>query len=127
MAGARGPAKNRAETAEGEMLIPISMIALGTQLVITVADSIPKYDVARQCRLDNTQAFDLSTGLNETVKRCVSDERGALRQLQTQWSQFRESDRTVCTGEANAGGTSSYVGLLTRLQLAKDARLLPKQ
>ena len=109
------------------MQISFAMVVLSTQLVITVADGVPKYDVARECRLDSTQAFDLNVGLNEAVKRCVSDERGALAQLQTQWSQFRESDRTECTGEANAGGTSSYVGLLTCLQLAKDARLLPKE
>ncbi len=41
------------------MLIPISMIVLGTQLVIAVADGVPKYDIARGCRVDSTQAFDL--------------------------------------------------------------------
>ena len=64
------------------MLIPFSMIALGTQLVMTVAD-VPKYDIARGCRVDSTQAFDLSTGQNETIKKCVSDEQGAMEQLQT--------------------------------------------
>jgi hypothetical protein len=38
------------------MLFPFSMIALGTQLVITVADGVPKFDTARRCRLDTTQA-----------------------------------------------------------------------
>jgi len=109
------------------MLIPFSMIALGTQLVITVADGVPKFDIARGCRLDSTQAFDLNAGLNETVKRCVADEQQALTQLQTQWSQFRESDEAQCIGETNVGGTPSYVDLLTCLQLAKEARQLPKQ
>jgi hypothetical protein len=109
------------------MLIPFSMIALTTQLVMTVADGVPKFDIARGCRVDSTQAFDLSVGLNETVKRCVADEQQALTKLQTQWSQFREPDRTQCTGEANIGGTPSYVDLLTCLQLANDARQLPKQ
>ena len=109
------------------MLIPISMIALSTQLVITVAGGVPKFDIARGCRLDSTQAFDLSAGLNETVKRCVADEQQALTQLQTQWSQFRESDEAQCIGETNIGGTPSYVDLLTCLQLAKEARQLPKQ
>jgi hypothetical protein len=109
------------------MLIPFSMIALSTQLVMTVADGVPKFDIARGCRVDSTQAFDLSVGLNETVKRCVADEQQALTKLQTQWSQFREPDRTQCTGEANIGGTPSYVDLLTCLQLANDARQLPKQ
>ena len=108
------------------MPISFSMIVLGTQLVMTVADGVPKFDIARQCRLDSTQAFDLSAGLNETVKRCVADEQQAMTQLQTQWSQFLGSERAQCTEEANIGGTPSYVDLLTCLQAAKLARQLPK-
>jgi hypothetical protein len=108
------------------MLIPVSMIALSTQIVLTAADVVPKYDIARGCRLDSTQALDPNAGLNETVKRCVADEQGAMAQLQTQWSQFRATDKTQCIGEAGIGDTPSYVDLLTCLQLAKDARQLPK-
>ena len=104
-----------------------SMIVLGAQLVIPVADVVPKYDIARTCRLDSTKAFDLSTGLDETTKRCVADEQQAMAQLQTMWSQARESDKTVCTQETKIGGTPSYVDVLTCLQMAKDARELPKQ
>jgi hypothetical protein len=60
------------------MPISFSMIVLSSQLVVTVADGVPKFDIARQCRLDSTQAFDLSAGLNETVKKCVADEQQAL-------------------------------------------------
>jgi hypothetical protein len=109
------------------MPITFSMIALATQLVIPVADDVPKFDIARGCRIDSTQAFDLSTGQNETVKRCAADEQQALTQLQTQWSQFRGSDKAQCTEEANIGGTPSSVDLLTCLQAAKLARQLPKQ
>ena len=108
------------------MPISFSMIVLGTQLVMTVAAGVPKFDIARGCRLDSTQAFDLSTGQNETVKRCVADEQQALTQLQTQWSQFRGSDKAPCIGEANIGDTPSYVDLLTCLQAAKLAKQLPK-
>jgi hypothetical protein len=108
------------------MPISFSMIVLGTQLVMTVADGVPKFDIARGCRLDTTQALDLSTGQNETVKRCVADEQQALTQLQTQWSQFRGSDKAQCTEEASIGGTPSYVDLLTCLQAAKLARQLPE-
>jgi hypothetical protein len=111
---------------EDKMLIPVSMIVLGTQLVMTVADGVPKFDIERGCRLDSTQAFDLSTGQNETVKRCVADEQQALTQLQTQWSQFLGPEKAQCTVEANIGGTPSYVDLLTCLQAAKLARQLPK-
>jgi len=99
------------------MPISFSMIVLGTQLVMTVADGVPKFDIARGCRLDTTQALDLSTGQNETVKRCVADEQQALTQLQTQWSQFLGSDKAQCTEEANIGDTPSYVDLqLDRIQ-----------
>jgi hypothetical protein len=108
------------------MPISFSMIVLGSQLVMTVADDVPKFDVARECRLDSTQAFDLSVGLNETMKKCVADEQQALTQLGTQWAQFREPDKAQCTADTNIGGTPSYVDLLTCLQLAKDARQLPK-
>jgi hypothetical protein len=84
------------------------MIVLGTQLVMPIADGVPKFDIARECRVDSTQAFDLSAGLNETVKRCVADEQQALTQLQTQWSQFRKPDKAQCTGEANIGGTPPF-------------------
>jgi hypothetical protein len=102
------------------------MIALGTQLVVMVADVVPKFDIARGCHLDSTQAFDLNTGKDETIKKCVADEQGAMAVLSTQWSQFREADRRQCIEEADIGGPPSYVDLLTCLQLAKDARQLPK-
>jgi len=109
------------------MPISFSIIVRGSQLVMTVADGVPKFDIERGCRLDTTQSLDLSTGQNETVKRCVADEQQALTQLQTQWSQFRDSDKAQCTEEANIGGTPSYVDLMTCLQDAKEARQLPKQ
>jgi hypothetical protein len=31
------------------MLVPFSMIVLRTQLVMTVADDVPKFDIARGC------------------------------------------------------------------------------
>jgi hypothetical protein len=88
---------------------------------------VPKFDIARGCRLDSTQAFDLNAGLDETIKRCISDEQQAQAQLQTQWSQFREHDKAQCSEIANVGGTPSYVELLTCLQAAKEAGELSKQ
>jgi hypothetical protein len=108
------------------MPVQFSMIALGAQLVVAAADVVPAFDIERGCRVDSTQAFDLSTGLNETVKRCAADERRARAQLRTQWPRFRAADKMQCIGEADIGGTPSYVDLLTCLQLAKDAAQLPK-
>ncbi len=81
------------------------------------ADGVPQFDIERGCKVDNT-ASSLDTGLDETIKNCVRDERQARDQLQTQWSQFAPPDRVMCTGETTQGDgiPPSYVELLTCLQ-----------
>lgn len=109
------------------MLIKFSMIALGTQLAMTVADGVPKFDIQRQCRAESANDYDPDDGLNKTIKVCVWDEQQALSQLQAQWTEFQSSDRSQCVGEATIGDARSYVDLLTCLQETKVARQLPKQ
>jgi hypothetical protein len=94
-------------------------------LAITVADNVPKFDIARGCRVENSA----SSGLVEELplKKCVSDEQQALQELQTQWSQFSNSDRATCTAATTNTDNTSYVELLTCLQEAKEARGLLKK
>jgi hypothetical protein len=62
----------------------------------------------------------------------VDDEQKAKDQLQTQWSGFASSDRTMCTGEAvgeksdDSSTPPSYVESLTCIQDQQLARKLPK-
>jgi hypothetical protein len=118
---------------EGKMLISIWITALASQLVIAVADDVPKFDIERECRVDSASAFDLNAGMNATIKRCVGDEQKAKSELQTQWADFTGSDRVMCIS-ATVGAASddnvtppSYVGLLTCLQDQQLARKLPKE
>jgi hypothetical protein len=102
------------------MLISAPIIVVGSHLFIMVADKVPKFDIARGCRLENAA----SSGLTEEqpLNKCVSDEQRALQQLQTQWSEFAASDRASCTTETTSNDTPSYVELLTCLEDARDAR-----
>jgi hypothetical protein len=111
------------------MLVPVSALILASQLVITVADDVPKFDIARGCKIDSASALDLNAGLNATIKRCVDDEQQAKDQLQTQWAGFAGSDRAMCTGETTDDKATppSYVELLTCLQDQKLAKKLPKE
>jgi hypothetical protein len=106
------------------MWLPFSTLVLASQLFMTVADDIPKFDIARGCRADNTNTSGLSQGLDETTKSCVHDEQAARDQLQAQWSQFAPSDRTMCTANETdvPGSPPSYVDLLTCLQGQQLAR-----
>jgi hypothetical protein len=107
------------------MLISAPIIILGSHLFIMVAEKVPRFDIARGCRLDNAA----SSGLTEEqpLNKCIGDEQHALQQLQTQWSECAKSDRASCTAETTSDGTPSYVELLTCLQEALEARGLSKK
>jgi hypothetical protein len=100
------------------MLIHFSNLVLASQLLMTVADNVPQFNIERGCRADNTNTSGLSVGMDETTKRCIHDEQAARDQLQAQWSQFAPSDRALCSAnETNVpGAPPSYVDLLTCLQ-----------
>jgi hypothetical protein len=103
-----------------EMPISISMIVVSSQLIVTIADQVPTFDIARSCKLDLAATAGLA--VDQSVKRCVSDEKTALQQLTSQWSKFSGSSKAECIPQESIGGTPSYVSLLTCLQLGKWAR-----
>ena len=109
------------------MLISFSTPVLPSQLIVTVADNVSKFNIERGCKVDST-ASSLDTGLDESIKRCVHDEQQAQDQLQTQWSQFAPSDKKMCIGLTadDASTPPSYVELLTCLQGQQLVRKLPK-
>ena len=106
------------------MAISVPIMLLGS-LAITVADNVPKFDIARGCRVENAESPGLAEAL--PLKKCVSDEQQALQELETQWPQFSNSDRATCTATTNTGSTPSYVELLTCLQESNEARGLLKK
>lgn len=73
------------------MPVSISMIALSSQLVVTVADRVPTFDIVRSCKLD----LAATAGLNDvqSLKSCVNDEPTARKQLGSQWSKFAPSSK----------------------------------
>src|SRR4051794_23531168 len=102
------------------MPISISMIILGSQLVMPVADGVPRFDITRSCKLDVAATTGLS--VDQSVKSCINDEQKARQQLAGQWSKFPAPSRASCTSQESIGGTPSYVSLLTCLQLGQWAR-----
>jgi len=107
------------------MLISAPIIILGSHLLVMVADEVPRFDIARGCRLDNAASSGLAE--EQPLNKCMSDEQQALQQLQKQWSEFARSDRATCTSDTTNDDTPSYVELLTCLQEAKEARGLSRK
>jgi hypothetical protein len=102
------------------MPISFSMIVLSSQMVVAVADGVPKFDIARSCKLDIAATAGLT--VDQSIKSCVSDEQKAKRQLASQWSKFPAPIRASCVSQEGIGGTPSYVSLQTCLQMGQGAR-----
>ena len=96
------------------MLLHLPIAIIATLSPITISDTVPKFDIAKECRFES--------GSSNAVDRCARDEADARQQLETEWSQFVRADKSVCFGEATSGGLASYVDLLICLEMARDAR-----
>ena len=96
------------------MLMHLPIVILASLPLTPVADNVPKFDIARECRSEG--------GSKAVVEKCTGDEAEARDQLQTQWTQFTASDKAVCTKETNMDGSPSYVELLTCLEMARDVK-----
>jgi hypothetical protein len=102
------------------MPISFSIIILSSQLVLAVADGVPKFDINRSCKLDRVATAGLTVG--QSSKSCISDEQSARQQLGGQWPKFPAPSKARCIEEESIGGTPSYVSLQTCLQLDQWAR-----
>jgi hypothetical protein len=96
------------------------MIVLGSQLVLPVADGVPKFDITRSCKLDVAATAGLT--VDQSLKKCINDEKKARQQLGSQWSKFPAPSRASCTSQESIGGTPSYVSLQTCLQMGQWSR-----
>ena len=93
------------------MLLHLPIAIMVTLSPIAVSDSVPQFDIVRECRLEG--------GSTATFDRCSQDEAAALSELKTKWVKFGSIDQKTCMA-TTIGGFSSYVELLTCLEMARD-------
>jgi hypothetical protein len=108
---------------EGEFMgFPIRMMCVAAAIFVTAtaqAAEVPTLDVSRTCTPianDKTIAID--------TDRCFKTERKARDELARAWTNFPSGDRSLCTQTATMGGMSSYVALITCLEMRRDAAKL---
>jgi hypothetical protein len=101
------------------MFLHVASMLVAAQLVITVADEIPRFNIDATCRAD--AAASAGIALSQTVASCKQDEQNAHDQLVKQWAQFRPSDRETCASLASEADADSYVELLTCLEMARES------
>jgi len=91
------------------MPFPIYAAMLSSQLIVTVADRVPEFDVGPSCR-------------ESTVPDCQTMEKFARDKLIKDWPSFTAQDRAMCVMEEKISGPPSYVGWLTCLEINANAR-----
>ena len=96
------------------MLLHLRIVILATLSPIAVSDTVPKFDIAKECRYEG--------GFTSDIDRCSRDETTALEQLKSEWSRFVATDKRTCMTMTTIDGLASYVELLTCLEIATDVR-----
>ena len=96
------------------MLMHLPIVILASLPLTPVADNVPKFDIARECRSEG--------GSQAVQEKCAADEAEARDHLQPLWIQSSAADKTVCIRETSMDSTPSYVELLTCLEMARDVK-----
>jgi hypothetical protein len=109
---------------EVEMTIAaLSAALLGSQLlVMPVSDRVPELKVEVMCKATAADDKAMGLALPQSFADCMRDETTAQEQLSTVWGTAPVALRDRCEGEATAGGSQSYVDLLTCVQMAEWAK-----
>ncbi len=107
------------------MILPTAL-ALGAQLMLTVADSVPNLDVEQVCEGIARQGGVTfrDPAIAKEKQNCIDGEKATREELVKQWSSFSSSDKISCVNESKMGGESSYTELLTCLEMARDVRTM---
>jgi len=94
------------------MFLHLPIVVLTTLSPIAVSDTVPKFDVAKECHFESESSA--------VYARCTQDEADALQKLETEWPEFIRSNRNSCLVETTIGDSASYVELLICLEMARD-------
>src|SRR5258708_4244113 len=95
------------------MLIHLPIIILTSLHPTLIADTAPKFDIARMCQSEG--------GSTEAQKRCADDETQARDTAQAEWTQFTPSAKKHRHAETNIDTTPSYAKLRPCLAMERDA------
>ena len=102
--------------------IALVVMSLGSQIGLAVADSPPKLNAGPSC--DAAARGAISNGRNKEA--CMGDERQAEDVLTKNWSQYTGAHKTQCVGMTTRSGSSSYVELISCLDIMRDAAAINK-
>jgi hypothetical protein len=87
----------------------------------------PELDVTALCKARAADAKTLKSSPEQSIADCVHDEETQKQRLNTVWASTSAPIRNLCQSDARALGTTSYLDLLTCIQMAEDLKSYPKK
>jgi hypothetical protein len=104
-------------------MFPLGAIFLGSHLLVSVADGVPRLDVNKTCQLEAMNGGAIS----QDITACLNDEQSARDEIMKQWAKFSAADRLICVNMATRGYLPGYVELLTCLEMFQYSKTLPEE
>jgi hypothetical protein len=101
------------------MIMPARLIT-SLALVVTVADTVPRYDIRSTCR--KAVALTAMAEGGRTVESCVKGEEAARKDVEKEWTKTPAAERIRCVNTVRADSSPSYVELLICLDMTRDSR-----
>jgi hypothetical protein len=87
----------------------------------------PKLNVKAICKSREADARILRSAPIQSMQDCVHDEEAAKSQLGSLWGSTSASVRNGCETDAHALGTTSYLDLLTCIQMEEEMKSSTKK
>lgn len=100
----------------------LSLAILAAQLTASLADSLPKIRSVSLCKARSAADRMMGFAESQSVADCIKEEGDAKEKLGTVWRTTSVTLRDRCKAEASILGTTSYLDLLTCIQMAPDVR-----
>ena len=104
------------------MANPLLVVPLALHLIAASGGGVPALDVRPSCRV--AAAAQIANAAR--MQDCMATEQDARNRLIESWTKFNIADRSSCVGTME-NFEPTYTELLTCLELATDARKLPKE
>ena len=91
-------------------------------LMLPAFAGVPALNVDAICKRRAADAKLLRSTPGQSVADCVHGEEAAKQQLSAVWEKSSARTRRQCESEARSLGTTSYLDLLTCLQMAEEMK-----
>jgi hypothetical protein len=83
---------------------------------------VPELNIKALCEARSADAKRAHSTAGQTTAECEHEEEAAKQQLNTLWTSTSASTRDQCVSEARSLGTTSYLDLVTCIQMTDEIK-----